>query len=52
MVLDVTNATNRGNECCGILEASEETSALEVEVDQWLPTIFNIGFTYRWRNSP
>jgi outer membrane receptor protein involved in Fe transport len=52
VVLDVTNATNRANECCSVLETSEETSLLEAEVDQWLPTIFNIGFTYRWRSSP
>ena len=52
IVLDVTNATNRSNPCCLLLEASEESSALESEVDQWLPTIFNIGFTYRWRSSP
>ncbi len=51
MVLDVTNATNRGNECCAMLEISEETAALETEVDHWLPTIVNIGFTYRWRSS-
>ncbi len=25
VVLDVTNATNRGNECCAVLETSEET---------------------------
>ena len=52
VVLDVTNATNRANECCAVLVSSEDTSALETEVDHWLPTIVNIGFTYRWRSSP
>ena len=52
VVLDVTNATNRRNECCAGPGDSEETSALEAEVDHWLPTIVNIGFTYRWRSSP
>ncbi|HET9474205.1 MAG TPA: TonB-dependent receptor [Steroidobacteraceae bacterium] len=52
VVLDVTNATNRANECCAVLESSGETGALETEVEHWLPTIFNIGFTYRWRSAP
>jgi hypothetical protein len=52
VVLDITNSTNRSNECCLLLETSEETAAIESEVDHWLPTIFNIGFTYRWQSSP
>jgi hypothetical protein len=28
----------------------EDTSALEAEVDNWLPALINIGFTYRWRS--
>ncbi len=48
-VLDLTNATNRGNECCVVLEM-EDASQLEAEVDHWLPAIINIGFTYRWRS--
>jgi outer membrane receptor protein involved in Fe transport len=52
VVLDVTNATNRRNECCLILAGGEGTSALEAETDHWLPVIFNVGFTYRWRSSP
>lgn len=47
MVLDVTNSTNRGNECCFVLGASSG-SALQGQVDQWLPTIVNLGVTYRW----
>ena len=48
-VLDLTNATNRNNECCVDLEL-EDASALEAEVDHWLPAIINLGFTYRWRS--
>ena len=48
-VVDLTNATNRRNECCVVLEM-EDTSALEAEVDHWLPALINIGFTYRWRS--
>ena len=47
-VLDVTNATNRRNQCCAVLEQTPE-STLTAEVDDWLPTIINLGFTYRWR---
>ena len=48
-VVDLTNATNRRNECCVVLEM-EDTSAMEAEVDHWLPALINIGFTYRWRS--
>lgn len=48
-VLDLTNATNRRNECCLVLEM-EDSAALEGEVDHWLPALINIGFTYRWRS--
>ncbi len=48
-VVDLTNATNRRNECCVVLEM-EDTSALGAEVDNWLPALINIGFTYRWRS--
>lgn len=49
-VVDLTNATNRRNECCVVLEM-EDSQALEAEVDNWLPALINIGFTYRWRSS-
>jgi outer membrane receptor protein involved in Fe transport len=49
-VLDVTNATNRRNECCLLLEM-DGAPALTSHVDDWLPTIVNIGVTYRWRSS-
>ncbi len=45
-VLDVTNATNRRNECCLILGMED---ALSTHTDHWLPAIVNIGITYRWR---
>jgi hypothetical protein len=50
-VFDATNATNRRNECCVVLEMEDTAPALEAEVDNWLPAIINIGFTYRWRSS-
>jgi hypothetical protein len=28
----------------------DENSALTSETNSWLPTIVNIGFTYRWRS--
>jgi outer membrane receptor protein involved in Fe transport len=51
IAVDVTNATNRSNQCCVELEISEDASSVETNVDHWLPTIFNIGFTYRWRSA-
>jgi hypothetical protein len=49
-VVDLTNSTNRRNECCLDLEM-EEPPQLASEIEHWLPTIINIGFTYRWRSS-
>jgi outer membrane receptor protein involved in Fe transport len=48
-VVELTNATNRRNECCVVLER-EESSALSADMDTWLPALVNIGFTYRWRS--
>ena len=48
-VVDVTNATNRSNPCCVVLDM-EESSALTTETNSWLPALINIGFTYRWRS--
>jgi outer membrane receptor protein involved in Fe transport len=48
VVLDVTNAFNRHNECCLSLEAAPPPATLQGEVDHWLPTIVNLGFTWRW----
>ena len=50
-VVDLTNATNRRNECCLIFEMDDDSPQLASEIDHWLPTIINIGFTYRWRSS-
>jgi outer membrane receptor protein involved in Fe transport len=50
-VVDLTNATNRRNECCLFLEMDETVPVLTSEVDTWLPAIINIGFIYRWRSS-
>jgi outer membrane receptor protein involved in Fe transport len=49
-VVELTNATNRPNECCVVLDM-EDASALGTEVDNWLPALINIGLTYRWRSS-
>jgi outer membrane receptor protein involved in Fe transport len=48
LVLDVTNATHRRNECCLVLE--QQGSAIEGEVEHWLPVILNLGVTYRRRD--
>jgi hypothetical protein len=48
VVLDLTNSTQRRNECCLVLE--QHGSALEAEVEHWLPLIINLGFTYRRRD--
>jgi outer membrane receptor protein involved in Fe transport len=50
-VVDLTNATNRRNQCCQVLEMDESTSMLSSEIENWLPTLINIGVTYRWRSS-
>jgi hypothetical protein len=46
-VLDLTNLTDRDNECCLALRAEPQ---LVTDVDSWLPTVVNLGFTYRWRS--
>jgi outer membrane receptor protein involved in Fe transport len=51
-VLDLTNATNRRNECCAVLEVEGVPPILAAEREDWLPAIINIGFTYRWRSTP
>ena len=50
-VVDLTNATNRRNECCRVLEMDESAPGLTSGVENWLPTIINLGVTYRWRSS-
>lgn len=49
--LDVTNSTARDNECCLVLQRDETTSGFRSEINNWLPTIVNLGFTYRWRGG-
>ncbi len=50
-VVELTNATNRRNPCCQDLEMDDSGSQLTSEIEDWLPTIINIGVTYRWRSS-
>jgi len=50
VVLEVTNATNRHNACCAALQASADGPFFESKIDHWLPSIANLGFSYRWRN--
>ena len=50
---EITNATNRRNNCClGLEREDPPLNALEAETDQWLPLILNLGITYRWGNRP
>jgi outer membrane receptor protein involved in Fe transport len=49
LVFEVTNATNRSNDCCAVLETTAN-GAFRAEVDDWLPPIVNLGFSYRWRS--
>ena len=49
-VLEVTNATNRNNECCALLH-SADANTFESETNHWLPTIVNLGFSYRWHGG-
>jgi len=48
-VVDLTNATDHRNQCCLVLE--RDAAVLNGEIDHWLPTIVNLGFTWRWRSS-
>jgi outer membrane receptor protein involved in Fe transport len=50
-VVDLTNATNRRNECCRVLGMDDSAAVLTSEVENWLPALINIGVTYRWRSS-
>jgi outer membrane receptor protein involved in Fe transport len=48
-VLEITNASNRNNECCTRLSATDDGTFVEADTGHWLPTIVNLGFSYRWR---
>ncbi len=50
VVLEVTNATNHHNSCCATLSTSGDGTTFETETDHWLPTLLNLGFSYRWGN--
>jgi hypothetical protein len=49
--LELTNATDRQNPCCTSLEESSAGNSLTAETEDWLPTIVNLGFAFRWRNE-
>lgn len=49
--LELTNATNRANPCCSTFEGAGPARSFEVATEHWLPTIANLGFTYRWRGG-
>jgi len=49
LVLEITNATSRSNPCCTVLETAPDGS-FTTSTDHWLPTIVNLGFSYRWRS--
>jgi outer membrane receptor protein involved in Fe transport len=49
LVLELTNATDRSNDCCAVLQTTPD-GAFTTDVDHWLPTIVNLGFSYRWRS--
>ena len=49
IVLEATNATDRQNECCAVLQTTED-GGFGQDLDHWLPAIVNLGFSYRWRN--
>jgi outer membrane receptor protein involved in Fe transport len=51
VVLEITNATNRRNECCAELRAAESGNFFESDTKSWLPAIVNLGFSYRWRRD-
>jgi outer membrane receptor protein involved in Fe transport len=48
VVLEVTNASNHANACCASLSTSDDGTSFESETGHWLPTIVNLGFSYRW----
>ncbi len=50
IVLEATNATNRGNECCSTLTRRMD-GPFEIETDHWLPAIVNLGFSFTWGRS-
>ncbi len=49
--LELTNASNRSNPCCISLEREDATGPLLAETERWLPSVLNIGLTYRWGSA-
>lgn len=49
LVLEATNASNRGNPCCARLEAATAGDYFVSNTDHWLPAVVNLGFSYRAR---
>jgi outer membrane receptor protein involved in Fe transport len=47
--LEVTNASNRNNECCTVFQR-EEGGSLALDTEHWLPIFVNLGFNYRWKH--
>lgn len=45
--LEVTNAGNRENPCCTVLEGNP-SGVMSADINHWLPLVANIGLTYRW----
>ena len=48
VVLEITNASNHANACCASLSSPDDGTFFESETGHWLPTLVNLGFTYRW----
>ena len=49
---EITNGTNRFNECCADLEmALPGSGAPEFERNQWLPIVVNLGIAFRWHGG-
>lgn len=49
--LEITNATNHANPCCATLEGVVPGERLQMDGENWLPVIANLGFVYRWRRD-
>jgi outer membrane receptor protein involved in Fe transport len=43
--IEITNTTDRDNQCCVRLEPPQ----VEIAADNWLPRIVNVGFSWRFR---
>jgi hypothetical protein len=51
--VDVTNATDRSNDCCTHLVSGASTGVSSAaERTSWLPRVINVGVTWRFGNRP